>query len=135
MARRRTRTLTEFELEIMQVVWQQEEITVEEVRQALEEQGKRFALPTIRTMLTILERKGYVTRRNLGVGRGRIHAYRAVVSQDKALKRILKDMVERAFEGSAMRLMAALVKGNMISSQELAKVRKLIREREKGKEK
>ena len=97
MARRKTRTLTEVELEIMQVVWQRAEVSVGDLQQTLEGQGKPLALPSIRTMLSILQEKGYVTRR----GQGRGHLYRAKVPRTEAEKRILRDIVKRAFRGSA----------------------------------
>ena len=126
MPRRKQRTFTEFELEIMHVLWQQEEVTVEEVRRAFEEAGRPLALPTIRTMLAILRKKGYVTRRRCGRG----HVYRATVSADQARKCILKDILERAFEGSALSLVAALVNTKMVSRKELEKIRELIRKYE-----
>ncbi len=129
MARTRTRTgtLTQIELEIMRIVWRDEETTVPELQQALETAGRPVALPTIRTMLGILEGKGYVTRRT---GRRR-HVYRAAVSAGQAQKGILKDIIERAFEGSALSLVTALVNGEMVSKKELRKVAKLIENREK----
>ncbi len=110
----------------MHVLWQQEEVTVEEVRRAFEEAGRPLALPTIRTMLAILRKKGYVTRRRCGRG----HVYRATVSADQARKCILKDILERAFEGSALSLVAALVNTKMVSRKELEKIRELIRKYE-----
>ena len=127
MSRRKTRTLTEFELEIMRIVWGHDETTVPDVQSALEEAGRPVALPTIRTMLGILEQKGYVTRRT---GRRR-HAYRAVVSADCAQWGILTDFFERAFDGSALSLVAALVNGEMVSRKDLQKVTRLIEQREK----
>ena len=128
MARRKTRTLTELELEIMQVVWKQREATVEDIRQALEESGRPLALPSIRTMLGILQDKAYVTRRLAGRG----HAYRPIVSAQQGRKRILKDIIERGFDGSALSLVAALVNGGMVSRRELEKVKRLIRQHERG---
>ena len=128
MARRKTRTLTELELQIMTVLWRQEECSVEQLRDALADAGRELALPSIRTMLTILQDKGYVTRRAAGRG----HAYRAKVSEEKAQKSILRDIVDRAFDGSAAGLVAALVKGRMVAKRDLDKIKKLIREHEKG---
>jgi BlaI family penicillinase repressor len=132
MPRLKSRTLTDLELAIMQIVWNNEEVLVEDIRQTLEEQGHPLALPSIRTMLSILQDKGYVTRRKLGRG----HAYKAVVPQEKAQKNIIKDLVNRAFQGSAMNLVAALFDTRMVSENELSKVKKLIRQYEKegGKE-
>jgi predicted transcriptional regulator len=128
MPRRKARALTAFELEIMQFVWRHEETTVPDLQRALEKTGRPVALPTIRTMLGILEQKGYVTRQT---GRRR-HIYRATVSAEDGKRRILKDVVERAFDGSAMDLVAALVNAAMISRRDLEKARRLIEEHQKG---
>ena len=129
MARRTSRTLTELELEIMQVVWEQGEVTVEGLIEAFGKAGRPLAPPSFRTMLGILQDKGYVTRRRTGIGR--TYAYRAVVSADQAQKRILKDIVARAFDGSALSLVAALVNTGLVSPRELEKIRRLIRRRER----
>ena len=131
MARRKTRTLTELELAIMQIVWKDKEVTVEDIRRQLKKIGRPLALPSIRTMLGILMDKGYVARRPIGRG----HAYRAVVTADKAKKHILKDVVERAFDGSAMNLVSALVDSKIVSKKELTKVKRLIKEYEEGMKK
>ena len=68
MARRKSRTLTELELEIMQVVWDEEEVTSEVVASALAKTGQPLAPPSVRTMLGILQEKGYVSRRREGRG-------------------------------------------------------------------
>ena len=130
MPRSKTRTLTELELQIMGVVWQREELTVEDVRDALEKQGRRLAFPSVRTMLGILQTKGYVTRRAVG----RAHAYRASISRDKARRSILRDIVQRAFNGSASSLVAALLGGSVTSKKEMEKIRDLIRDHDKGEE-
>ncbi len=130
MARKKGRTLTRLELEIMQVVWGQDEVTVEEIRSVLEEQGRPLALPSIRTMLGILQEKGYVTRRRLG----RKHAYRAIISAERARRRILRDILDRAFDGSVLDLVAALVKADMVSDENLARISQLIEQHDRGAE-
>jgi len=127
MPRKKSRTLTELELMIMRIVWNNEEVMVEEIRGELKNQGHPLALPSIRTMLGILQEKGYVTRRK----RSRSFAYRAIVPQEKAQKNILKDVVTRAFDGSAMNLVSALLDTRMVSEKELSGVKKLIRKYEK----
>ena len=126
--RRRTETLTALELAIMQVVWELGEGMVEEIRSVLEARGRPLAPPSIRTMLSILQEKGYVTRGKVS----RAHVYRALVSQEKARKRILKDILARAFDGSATSLVAALVRADMVSDQELTQIRRLIEEQSRG---
>jgi len=126
MASRRKRRLTELELEIMRIVWRHDEVTVKDLFEALEDAGRPLALPSIRTMLSILQEKGYVKRRPVGRG----HAYRAAVSAHEGRRRILKDIIERAFEGSAASLVTALVNGELVSSNEITEVKQLIEQRE-----
>ena len=127
MERRKQRPLTELELAIMQIVWRQGEVTVRELCEAFEKRGRPLALPSIRTMLAILQEKRYVKRRPLGRG----HAYRAAVSADEGHKRILQDIIERAFDGSASGLVTALVNSDMISRSEIEKARRLIKQQQK----
>ncbi len=127
MARRESRTLTQLELEIMLTVWGEDEVTVNDISDRLSEAGHPLALPSIRTMLSILQDKGYVRRRK----EGRAHIYSAVVSGEQARKRILRDIIERAFDGSASHLVTALVNAGMVSERELEEARRLIEERDK----
>ena len=125
MARRKTKTLTELELDIMQVVWQRGEATVQEIQDAFASSPRPLALPSIRTMLAILQDKQYVTRRQDGRG----FVYRAAVEKAEAERRMVADLVERAFRGSAASLVAALVNGRMVSKKDIEKAKALI---EKG---
>jgi len=127
MARRKSRVLTELELEIMRVVWNSGEATVEEIQRALQEHGRPLAPPSVRTMLAILQEKGYVRRR--AVGRGFV--YGAAVSRKRARHSIVRDVIERAFEGSALDLVASLIKTRMVSKVDLDRVKQMIREHEK----
>ncbi len=131
MARRKSRTLTELELEIMQVVWGESEVTVEAIADALEKAGRPLALPSVRTMLGILQDKNYIKRRRVGRG----YAYRAIIPADQAKTRILKDVINRVFEGSASSLVAALVSQGMVGKDDLAEARRLVRRHEENKEK
>ncbi len=131
MRRKKSQPLTELELEIMRAVWSTPESSVEEIRAALENAGRPLALPSIRTMLGILLGKGYVARRPFG----RAHRYRAKVSQAEARKGILQDILQRAFEGSALSMVAALLDTRMVSKRDVDEVKQLIREHEKEKPK
>ena len=126
MARRKSRTLTELELEIMQVVWDEEEVTSEVVASALAKTGQPLAPPSVRTMLGILQEKGYVDRRREGRG----YVYSALVSANEARKSFLEDLMVRVFEGSPLTLLASLLGSGMISSRDVQKVKELIRKHE-----
>ncbi len=128
MGRRKSRTLTELELEIMQALWNREEATVEDLANAFKEAGKRLAEPSFRTMLRILRGKGYVSRRRAGRG----YVYRAIIPSQQAHRNILRDIISRVFDGSAANLVAALLSEGMVSESELAEAKRLIEKREKG---
>jgi len=128
MARKKLQKLSPLELEIMRVVWGKDEVTVEEVREGVAKQGRPLALPSIRTMLGILQEKGYVTRRRVG----KPFFYRALVSAEQGRRKLLKDIVDRAFDGSALDRVAALVKADMVTEKELEQIGKLIKEQEQG---
>ena len=131
MARRKSRTLTDLELEIMRVVWARQETTVDDIDTAFRNAKKPLAQPSIRTMLGILQDKGYVERRREGRG----FVYQAVVPADQAQRSILKDVIDRVFDGSAGALVAALASQGMVGKDDLSKARRLIQESEQEKEK
>jgi predicted transcriptional regulator len=128
MRSKKKQPMTELELDIMGIVWKRGEATVNDVSEALAEAGRPLAPPSIRTMLTILHDKGYVARRPEGRG----HVYSPAVSADEGRRRILKDIIQRAFEGSASGLVTTLVKGNLVSARELDQVKRLIEKKERG---
>ena len=68
MPRRKSRTLTEVELEFMQILWGAGELTTEEVQSALRDQRRKLSDGSIRKMLSILVEKGYLSRRREGRG-------------------------------------------------------------------
>lgn len=127
MARRPTKTLTELELEIMNILWERGDATVEDLVDGFAAQGKALADSSFRTMLQILREKGYVTRRR----RGRGFVYRPAVPEEDAKRSILRDVINRAFDGSASNLVAALVKQGMVGRDDLAEARRLIEQHEK----
>ncbi len=129
MARRKSRTLTELELEIMQVVWEEEEVSGEDVAKALRKKGKPLAPPSVRTMLGILQEKGYLTRRRQGRG----YVYSPLITAAQARKSFLEDLMDRAFEGSPLTLVASLLSSDMISKRDIQKVKRLIRKHEGSK--
>jgi len=127
MPRRKAPTLTEVELEFMQVLWERGEVTTEDVLGALRRQGRDLADGSVRKVLAILTAKGYVDRRPEGRG----FVYWAVVPREEANRDLVRDLVRRAFGGSAALMVAALVDAEGVSRKELDKIRRLIAEREK----
>jgi len=130
VARRKSRTLTEVELEFMQEIWRVGEVTTDDVVDALRRRGRKLTDGSVRKVLSILHAKGYVSRRP----QGRAFIYWATVPKAQASRGMVMDLVQRAFGGSAALMVAALVEGESVSDQELAQIKRLIAQREAGQE-
>ena len=112
----------------MSVVWEcSEDISVEEIRSALDDAGRPLALPSVRTMLGILQEKGYLSRRP----EGKRFRYRAEISRPTAQRSLVRDVLNRAFNGSALDMVAALMDSRAVDSDELAEVQRLIAKHER----
>ena len=109
--------LTKLELKIMQVIWRCGSSTVTAVQAELEPQ---LAYTTVQTMLNILERKGKVKREL----QGRAYVYSARVTEDKALRQGLRDLIDRMFGGSSEDLVMSLLKSGEIDATKLAELTK-----------
>lgn len=116
---------TEGELEILGVLWERGEATVREVHGAL---GKETAYTTVLKLLQIMTEKGLVKR---DVSE-RTHVYRAAEGGEKTQRRILRDLMEKAFGGSAGKLVLRALSAKRASAEELAEIRRMIDLYEKG---
>ena len=117
MARSRLEGLTPRETEIMQVIWHNGEASVEKIQAELPD---RLVDSTIRTMLQIMEDKGYVAFRK----QGRAKVYRALIEQEQVQKSAVSQMIQRLFDGSGERLLAQLVEENHVDLKELDRMRR-----------
>ena len=131
MARRASRTLTEVELEFMQAVWERGEVTSDDLRRGLAERGRALADGSVRKVLGILVRKGYLERRRDGRG----FLYRAVVEKAKARRSIMTDLLDRVFGGSSALLVASLLDEREVRPRDVAAIKRLIAGYERGKKK
>ena len=92
-----------------------------EVRERLEP-IRKLAHTSVMTMLGIMTDKGQVTRAKQGAG----YVYRARIRLDQTLRRMLGDLVERAFDGSAGAAVLQLLETGDLSPKEIAEVRALL---------
>jgi BlaI family transcriptional regulator, penicillinase repressor len=117
---------TDQELEILKVIWQLGPSTVREVHRELLKHRK-IAYTTVLTMMGILERKGHL-KRSAG---DRAYLYRAAKPQAQVTGGMVKEFVNRVFNGSTRPLLVHLVEDQGISPEELAEIQSLMRERGK----
>lgn len=119
--------LADLQLAIMQVLWDRGSATVAEVRDALEATGRSLAYTTISTMLTKMERNGQVRHRS----RGRVLVYRASLRQERVEQSMVSDLARRLFAGDVTEMVNRLLDGCEVSGDELARLKTLIRDRER----
>lgn len=124
VARRRP---TDAELAILRVLWAQGPSTVREVA---EEMGREGAYTTVLKLLQIMTDKGLVRRDESA----RTHVYRAARSERVTQRQLVRDLADRAFGGSAGRLVMQALAAKKASPDELAEIRAWLAERETKRE-
>jgi predicted transcriptional regulator len=120
--RRRSTTLTEQELEIMKIVWERDSATVRDVYEAILEHRK-VAYTTVMTMMKILEQKKYL-KKTLA---DRAYVYRPTQPKRQVIGDMVRDFVDRVFNGSAEPLLLHLVEEHDLSPEELEEIARLRR--------
>lgn len=118
--------LAELQLAIMQVLWERGEATVAEVRIALEP-DRKLAHTTVGTMLAKLEEAGRVAHR----GEGRQNIYRPLIARDEVTRSMVSDLAERLFGGDVTEMLCHLLDANEVTPEEIARLKKLIRAKER----
>ncbi|MBV8344566.1 MAG: BlaI/MecI/CopY family transcriptional regulator [Candidatus Eremiobacteraeota bacterium] len=126
MARRRSATLTEAELRLMEVLWQRGQATVAEVTAALP--PPPIAYNSVLTTMRILERKGYVAHDEAG----RAFIYRPLLGREEAAGHAVGHVLSRFFDNSAGSLALRLIENERPSGDELARLKALIEEYEEN---
>ena len=123
--RPRSRTLTEQELEIMKVVWGLKRATVRDVHETLRERRK-IAYTTVMTMMNILEAKKYLKKQ----AQDRAYVYEAARPRSEVIKAMVREFVDRVFNGSAEPLLVHLIKDRRLSQKDLENIARTIEEAE-----
>jgi BlaI family penicillinase repressor len=118
---------TPAELEILRVLWQRGPSTVREVHATLSE-SRSTGYTTVLKMLQIMTEKNLVGRDE----RLRAHIYSARLPQAHTQRQLVRDLLERAFDGSAMKLEMHALAAQKASPEEIARIRELLDEIEGG---
>ena len=128
MARTVSKHPTELELLILKVLWQLGAASVRQVRDTLAP-IRDLAYTSVMTMLTIMARKGYVSRKK----NGRSYVYQAKYHEHKASSNMLRDVIDRLFGGSTTAVMQHLLETSELDDAELKQIRQLITRKAKGR--
>ena len=116
-------TLTPQELAIMKVVWSLDQATVRQVYETIREK-RPIAYTTVMTMMKILEGKGYLKK----VLVDRAHVYRPARPRQQVVGAMLRDFVDRVFDGAADNLLLHLARDNRLTGKQKQLVKQLIEE-------
>lgn len=117
--------LTEVELQILKILWELGPSPVREIHNRLNaEKGTNYS--TSVKMLSVMLEKGLVKRDENATPM----IYRAAVTRDSTGKRMVKDLVDKVYDGAAMSLVLHALKSAKASTEELGEVRRLLDELE-----
>ena len=111
------------ELEVLKVLWDRGPATVREVMEVLNRERER-AYTSVMSLMNVMTDKGLLQREP----QGRAFIYQAAVPREETLGQVVGDLLGRVFEGSASSLVAHLLEQSQISDEELAAIRRTIRE-------
>lgn len=127
MPRPQPEGLTLRENQIMEVIWQQGEASVDEVQSQLSD---NLSNSTVRALLNIMRRKGYVEYYK----RSKAKIYRALIPRQEAQSSAVERLIQRVFQGSAEQLVLRLVEDDRISLEELERLQEQLRAAQEEKE-
>jgi BlaI family penicillinase repressor len=127
MGRRKPPRPTDGELAILRVLWQRGPSTVREVHEVLC-RARPTAYTTTLKLLQIMSEKNLVRRDESQ----RSHVYQARLPEEQTQRQLVRDLLERAFGGSAQKLVMQALAAKKASPDELARIRQLLDELEGG---
>ena len=105
----------------MKIVWRLEKATVRDVYEALLERRK-IAYTTVMTMMKILEQKQYLKKTQ----DERAFVYRPTRPQKQVIRGMVREFVDRVFNGSAEPLLVHLVEDRRLTEKELREIQRMI---------
>jgi predicted transcriptional regulator len=118
---------TDAELIVLRALWRRGPSTVRQVHEDLED-GRPVGYTTTLKMMQIMADKGLVERDKSD----RSHVYRAKLTEERTQRQLIRDLLHRAFGGSARKLFVQALAEAKSSPQEMAEIRRLLESEEGG---
>jgi predicted transcriptional regulator len=113
---------TDAELAILRILWERGPSTVRQVHEVLARDRQAAAYTTALKLLQIMTEKGLVERDE----RERTHVYRARLGEEQTQRQLVRDLVDRAFGGSSLKLVMQALATRRASAEELKDIRKAL---------
>ena len=127
MPRQSTPRPTDSELDILQVLWQRGPSTVREVYETLNEK-RPTGYTTVLKLMQIMTEKQLVRRNE----EQRAHVYEASLPQEETQQLLIGDLLARAFDGSAKKLVMQALSAQKASAEDLSEIREMLDTFERG---
>jgi predicted transcriptional regulator len=121
---------TDAELAILRVLWERGPSTVRQVHEALSTRERPTAYTTALKLLQIMTDKGLVRRDDSD----RSHIYHPRLTQEQTQRQLVRDLLDRAFGGSASKLVMQALNARRATPEELGEIRKLIDASREGRD-
>jgi len=123
MARHKTSRPTDRELTILRILWDRGPSTVREVNEVMDK-DRDTGYTTSLKLMQIMTEKGLLIRDESQ----RQHVYKPTITEEKTQKQLVGDLLERAFSGSAEKLVVRALSAKKVSAKELERIRKMLDE-------
>jgi BlaI family transcriptional regulator, penicillinase repressor len=121
MTKRQLRNTSPAETEILRLVWQLRQATVQQVCDSLPAE-RNIAYATVQTLLRRLEKKGYLKHRT----EGKAHVFCTATNREAVIGRSVNDFLSRLFGGDPIPLMHYLAEHGKITAEDIEALKQLI---------
>jgi BlaI family penicillinase repressor len=121
MGQKKLQAMSPAETEILRLVWQLREATVQQICDRLPPKRK-IVYKTVQTLLRRLENKGYLRHRT----EGKAHVFFPAVKREDVVKRTVLDFLDRLFGGDPRPLMQFLAEDGKINPDDIKRLKRLI---------
>ena len=122
MTKRRLPAVSPAETEILRLVWQLDEASVQDVCNKLP-RSRKITYATVQTLLRRLEKKGYLKHYR----QGKAHVFYPSVKSEDVIKRSVTDFIERLFGGDPVPLMQYLAEHGKVNADDIERLKEMVR--------
>jgi BlaI family penicillinase repressor len=123
MARRKNSRPTDRELTILRILWDNGPSTVRQVNEAMNK-DKNTGYTTTLKLMQIMVEKGLLLRDDSRFK----HVYKPALTEEKTQKQLVGELLEKAFSGSAEKLVMRALSAKKVSAKELVSIKKMLDE-------
>ncbi len=117
--------ISDAELEIMQVIWDKSPISTNEIVEAMSHK-KSWNMCTVHTLISRLEKKGAIEHKK----DGRLYIYSPLLLKKDYAASESRTLARRFYDGAVSKMVMGFIDSDMLSSDEISELRKMLDERE-----